>query len=65
MNRELSKTGREQLALALILLKDFKADGKFNVEVTRMVFELAQSLGVTKEYDELMCKIPPMRITPR
>ena len=67
--RQLSKAGREQLAMALLLLKDWKTGGdgvqKFNVEIVMMIFGLADGIGVRKEFDELLSKIPPMRITPR
>jgi len=63
--KELSEAGREQVAMALLLLKDFKCDGKFDVEVTRMILGLADHLGVRKEFDGLTSKVPPMRIAPR
>ncbi len=63
--RELSKRGREELALALILWKDFKTDGKFDIEATKQVLGLADSIGVRKEYDALISKVPPMKIVPR
>lgn len=65
MKRELSNIGKEQVALALLLLKDFKSAGRFDIEVSKMILELATSLEVEKEYDSLTSKIPPMRIEPR
>ncbi|MGL5064679.1 MAG: hypothetical protein ACRC62_32250 [Microcoleus sp.] len=61
----LSKEGKEDIALALILLKDFKTNGKFDVEATKAIIELAQYLGVYEEYNELISKIPPMTIRER
>jgi len=61
----LSSAGREQVALALILLKDFKCEGRFDLEITKMIIELAQHLGVMAEYDKLQSVVPPMKITPR
>jgi hypothetical protein len=60
---ELNESGREQLALALILLKDFKCQGRFdNIEVSLMVIELARYIGVYKEFDKLLTKLPPFKI---
>ena len=63
---KLSKDGREQLALALILLKDFKSQEKaFDVELILRIKELTTYVGVEKEYDALLPKIPPMLIKPK
>lgn len=61
----LSEAGKQELALALILWKDFKSDGKFDVEILKIALELAEMLGVMDQYNDLQAKIPPMRITPR
>ena len=63
--KELNEAGRQQVALALILLKDYKTGGVFDIESSLMVIELADHLGVRKEYDELMPVVPPMRIEQR
>jgi hypothetical protein len=65
MTRELSDAGKQELALALLLLKDFKCDGRFDVDVTMMILELVDNLGVRAQFDALMPKVPPMKITPR
>ena len=65
MKKELSDVGREQVAVALILLKDFKTEGKMDIEVTKMILGLAEGLGVLAEYNALLPKIPPMKIVPR
>jgi hypothetical protein len=65
MNKRLSKAGREDLALALILLKDFKTGGRFDVDQIKGITELAEHLGVLKEYDDIISKVPPMRVEPR
>lgn len=62
---DLSDDGKQQLAMALLLLKDFKADGKFDVETVLMILELADMLGVRKQYDDLVAQVPPLRITQR
>ena len=63
--KELSEAGREQIALALVLLKDFKTEGRFDIDINTMVIELAQHLGVMKEYEKVMVAMPPMRIEQR
>ena len=65
MPRELSSAGKEELALALVLWKDFKTQGKWDVQITRQALEFADRLNVRKEYDALLIKLPPMRILPR
>jgi hypothetical protein len=63
--KELSEAGKEELALALLLLKDFKSQGKMDWEVSMMVIGLADHLGVRAQFDKLMPIVPPMRIEPR
>jgi len=65
MTNELNESGKEQIALALILLKDYKTGGKMDVEITKMVIELAQHLEVLDQYNKLLPIIPPMKIEPR
>jgi hypothetical protein len=62
---QLTEAGKEELALALLLWKDFKCDGKFDIEVTRQVLAFAEMLGVKSQFEALMPKLPPMKITPR
>ena len=62
---DLSEDGKQQLALALLLLKDFKSDGKFDVNMILKILELADMLGVREQYDELITRIPPLKITQR
>ena len=63
--KKLNKVGREDVALALIFLKDFKCDGKFDTTVLRQTMELADYLGVRSEYDRLSTRIPMMKIEER
>lgn len=63
--RELSEAGKEELALALLLLKDFKSQGKMDLEVSLMIIGLADHLGVRAQFDKLMPIVPPMKIVPR
>jgi len=61
----LSDDGREDIALALILLKDFKSDGKSDPDLVLMILRLAEHLGVRKEFEDLHGKMPRMKIEPR
>lgn len=65
MKKELSEAGREQVALALILLKDFKRDpaNPVDVELFKMIYGLAEVLGVRAEFDRILPVLPPMKIT--
>jgi hypothetical protein len=63
--KELSEAGKEELALALLLLKDFKSQGKMDLEVSLMIIGLADHLGVRAQFDKLMPIVPPMKIVPR
>lgn len=61
----LTTEGRQDLALALIFLKDFKSAGLFDIQVTEQMIKMAELLGVRAEFEDLLSKIPPMRIEPR
>ena len=61
----LSQAGKEEIALALILLKDFKTQGEFKVDVFLEIYKLAKFLGVWGEFEALSTRIPPLRIEPR
>jgi hypothetical protein len=65
MKATLTPEGREDLAFALLLLKDFKSKGRFDPDITIQIIGLAKALGVSAEYDKLLTVIPPMRIEPR
>ena len=65
LKKELSDAAKDELALALLLLKDFKCNGRFDLEVTMMVFRLAEHLGVKEHLDRMLTKLPSMRIEPR
>ena len=51
--KELSQEGKDQIALALVLLNDYKCDGKFVPEHTMFMYQLAEYLNVTKEFDKI------------
>lgn len=61
----LSEEGKQDIALALILLKDFKSDGRFDAGAIVEVLRLAEFLGVKEQYNKLISKIPPMDIKPK
>ncbi len=63
--RELSEAGKEELALALLLLRDFKSEGKVDLGVTKVILELCEYCGVQKQYDKLSPIVPPMKVVPR
>jgi hypothetical protein len=65
----LTDAGKEELALALLLWKDFKTQPPTNsddaMKVTIQMFQFADKLTVRKQLEEMMSKLPPMRIVPR
>ena len=54
---ELSQDGKEELALALLLWKDFKCQGKVNFEFYKQMIQFADGLGVRQELEELIKKV--------
>lgn len=62
---DLSDDGKQELALALVLWKDFKTQGKMDLEIFKQAIALSDMLGVRKEFDELIKKLPPLKIAPR
>ncbi len=61
----MSQAAREEVALMILLWKDFKSDGKFDIQVTMDALVFADLFGVRAEFDKLMPRLPPMKITPR
>jgi hypothetical protein len=67
MEKKLSDGAKQDLAFALILLKDFKSQGDYGESVNsitlfKYVWELADLLGIKKEFDDMLSKVPPMKI---
>lgn len=62
---DLSDDGKQELALALVLWKDFKTQGKMDLEIFKQAIDLSDMLGVRKEFEELIKKLPPLKIAPR
>jgi hypothetical protein len=63
---ELTKAAKEELALALLLWKDFKSQDNKEawVEFITQMYFLADSIGVRPELDELIKKCKwPFKIT--
>lgn len=54
---ELSQDGKEELALALLLWKDFKCQGKVDIDFYKQMLSLADYIGVRKELEELIKKV--------
>ena len=65
MKKELSEGGRQELALAFLLWKDFKSQGKMDLKIMQQAASFAKEYGVSKEFDELLIKLPPLKIEPR
>ena len=62
---ELSKAGKEELALAFVLWKDFKSQGKMDIKIMKQAVSFADRFGVRKEFEELLSKLPPLKIEAR
>jgi len=58
---ELNKAGREELALAIHLWKDFKSQGKMDIEIMKSALRFANELGIKKEFDNMHSKLPPFK----
>lgn len=65
MKNQLSEEGREQLALALIIWKDFKSEGRYDPDLTIQMIRLADHIGVRAELDKLIPIVPRMKVIPR
>ncbi len=62
---QLSDAGKQEPALALLLWRDFKSQGRFDVEVITQMFSLADHLGIKDQLSDMMTKLPPTRIVLR
>ena len=63
--KDLSKEGKSELALAILLWRDFKSDGKLSIEITRQTMEFVKMLDVESEYDRIHSILPLMKIGSR
>ena len=59
---DLSDAGKEEVALALILWRDFKSQGRFEPEIVKQMLELARYLGVSAQLEALLSKVPRVRL---
>lgn len=55
----------ESMAVALLLLKDFISDGKFDPDIIQYILLYADRLGCRKEFDKAVSTFPPMIIKER
>lgn len=63
---KLNQAGRDHIATALILLKDFLSNGQMmDVVITRYIHDLAHHLGLEEDMLRITARIPPLRIEPR
>ena len=64
MSKTLSPAAKEQLAFALILLRDFKKqpDPKEDMETVLYVSKLARAIGVEAEWLAMIPKVPRFKI---
>jgi len=61
---ELSKEGKKELALALLLWKDFKCQGKVDIDFYKQMIQFADYLEVRQELEVLIREVlVPFRIT--
>lgn len=65
MNERLSDAGKDELAIALLLWKDFKCQGRFDTDVTLQMLLMADHLGIRPNVESMMAKLPVMRIEAR
>ena len=56
---KLTKAGREELALAIHLWKDFKSQGSMDILITKQALAFADELNVREEFDALHAQLPP------
>jgi uncharacterized tellurite resistance protein B-like protein len=65
VKKQLSDKDKQDLAFALILLKDFKADGANNVyemDIYKEVVGLAEKIGIKKELDDVLMNPLPDKL---
>lgn len=62
---ELTDDGKQELALALLLWKDFKSQSVFDPDMTLRALKFAEYLGVKEEFGDLLREMPVMEIKPK
>ena len=61
----LNEAGKEEVALMIILWKDFKCDGKLDLDVTTQAIKFADLMGVRAQFEKMLSKVPPLKVVPR
>ncbi len=61
----LTKEDKEELAVALLLWRDWKSQGRFDQEIVIQMCILAKRIEIYPELETMMSKLPPMQILPR
>jgi hypothetical protein len=62
---QLTQDGKEEFALAILLWKDFKSEGKMDLDIFQYALKMCEYIGCKEEFEKLMSKLPPMKILPR
>lgn len=62
---QLTDEGKEELAIALLLWRDYKCHGSFDVQIIKQAIMFAKMLDIEKQYNKVMAILPPMKITVR
>jgi hypothetical protein len=62
---ELSDANKQEVALMILLWKEFKTDGKLNLEVAICASKFADLFGVHDQFLDLLAKVPPLKIVQR
>jgi hypothetical protein len=59
----INKAEKQDLAVALLLLRDFKREGDSEGKAFAQSLYLARKLGLEDDFNEMISKVPPMKIT--
>ncbi len=62
---KLTQAGKEELALAILLWKDFKSQGKMDIEIMKQALEFAKKLKIEQEFNAIHSQLPAMEIKPK
>ena len=61
----LSEIDREEIAVMIMLWKDFKSHGTVNAGIYTQALKFSDIFGVREEFDKLLSKMPIMEIKPK
>ena len=62
---KLTQAGKEELALAILLWKDFKSQGKMDVTIMKQALEFAKKLKIEQEFNMIHSQMPALEIKPK